>query len=169
MKKIAFLLIVPVLMMVLATPAMAQVSLPYAAPMLDSQGTLIGDVTVTSGGMVIFQIDEAATGLRFSETCLYVGDEPPVKTRPDKFPYKHEGLGGISADIYSVDLAAADLNGDGIIYIAAQAGLVMPVTLSMKGKNGAAANQTVWAQGDEFSGKGKNSKTFFSVNLGHPG
>jgi hypothetical protein len=171
MKKFLVLLMVPVLMMVLATPVLAQVSLPYTAPIIpDSQGAApVGDLTITSSGMVIFQIDEAGTSLRLSETLLYVGDEPPVKIKPDKYPYKHQGLGGTASDVYSIDLTAADLNGDGIIYIAAQVGLVMPTTLSLKAKKAAAGNQTAWAQGDEFSGKGKNSNTFFSVTLIRPG
>jgi len=99
------------------------------------------------------------------ETHLYVGDEAPAKSAPGKFPYKHEELGGVASDAYSVDLAAADLDGDGIVYIAAHAGLIMQIGVDPETGEPIYADETAWAEGDEPIGKGKNWATCFSVTV----
>jgi hypothetical protein len=176
MKKLLILLIVPVLMMLPATPALAQVNLPYTTVFItDSGAAPVGELTIMYSGMVIIQIDEAATNLRLSETQLYVGDEPPVNIKPEKFPFKHQVLGGAASDAYSVDLAAIDLNGDGVIYVAAQVNLTQ-TGLNPKNNKPFILTDTAWAQGDDVTasgfagkGKGKNSVPYFSVILSLPG
>jgi hypothetical protein len=172
MKRILALLVIPVLMMVLVIPVQAQVNLPFTTDIItDGRDTAsdVGDFTVDFDGTVTFQIDEAGTNWRLAETQLYVGDEPPLKSKPDKFPYKHEGLGGIASDVYNFDFSAADLNGDGIVYIAAHVTLIMQTGVNPKSKKPFIANETAWAQGDEFTGKGKNWITFFSATPGRIG
>lgn len=170
MKRILSLLVIPVLMAIMVTPVLAQVSLPYTTDLIaDGRETAldVGDLTVAADGTVTFQIDEASTDWRLEETHLYVGDEAPVKSSPGQFPLKHEELGGVVADVYSVDLAAADVNGDGIVYVAAHAGLVRQVQIGIDEITGepiyADETETAWAQGDEAIGKGKNWATSFSV------
>lgn len=165
MKRILSLLVVPVLMMILAIPGLAQTNLPYTTDLTINSGEItsdIGDLTVYSNGIVIFQIDEFVTDWRLAETQLYVSDEPPLKSKPDKFPYKHTGLGGTATDVYNIDLYAADLNGDGIVYIAARAGVTRQIGIKKNGKL-ITADETAWAQGDEFTGQGNNRIMFFTV------
>jgi hypothetical protein len=169
-KRIILLAVFTLIISIItASPILAQVNLPFRTDLIIDNGKTvsdIGDLTVNSDGTVIFQIDEAGTDWRLEETCLYVGDEPPVKIKPDKFPYKHEMLGAIASDIYYINFIAADLNGDSIVYIAAQAGLTRQTSVNPKSNKPTIANETAWAQGDELTGKGKNSIKYFSVTLG---
>jgi len=168
MKKFLALLVVPVLMVVLVAPVLAQVSLPFTTDLIaDGRDTAldVGDLTVAADGTIIFQIDEAGTDWRLDETHLYVGDEAPEKSAPGQFTYKNEELGGAASDVYTIDLAAADLDGDGIVYVAAHAGLIMQVSVDPDTEEPIYADETAWAQGDEPIGKGKNWATFFSVTL----
>jgi len=166
MKRILALLVVPILMVVLVTPVLAQASLPFTTDLIaDGRDTAldVGDLTVGADGAITFQIDEASTDWRLEETHLYVGDKAPAKSAPGKFSYKHEELGGVASDTYIVDLVAADVNGDGIVYIAAHAGLIMQIGVDPETGEPIYADETAWAQGDELIGKGKNWATCFSV------
>lgn len=175
MKRILALLVVPVLMLVMVTPVLAQASLPFTTDLIaDGRDTAldVGDLTVATDGTIIFQIDEAGTDWRLEETHLYVGDEPPAKSAPGQFPYKHEELGSVASGVYSVDLAAADVDGDGIVCVAAHAGLIRQVQIGVDEITGepiyADETETAWAQGDEAIGKGKNWATCFSVTVPTP-
>jgi hypothetical protein len=165
MKKILTLLITPVLLMVLAAPVLAQANLPYTTALVIGEGETalgVGELTVSADGTVSFQLDGAATDWWLAETQLYAGDTPPLKIKPKKFPYQHEGLGGSVLDEYYIDFNAIDINGDGIIYIAACASLTRQVSIKKNGKI-TYADETAWAQGDEFAGNGRNWITFFAV------
>jgi hypothetical protein len=165
MKKVLTLLMTPVLLMVLAAPVSAQANLPYTADLVIGEGQAalgVGELTVSADGTVSFQIGGSGTDWRLAETQLYAGDVPPLKIKPDRFPYQHEGLGGNDIDEYTIDITAIDLNGDGIIYIAARAELIRQVSVKKNGKI-IYADETAWAQGDEFTGHGKNWITFFTV------
>ena len=167
MKRILALFVIPVLIVVMVTPVLAQVSLPFTTDLIaDGRDTAldVGDLTVAADGTITFQIDEANTDWRLEETHLYVGDEAPAKSAPGQFPYKHEELGGTTLDVYNIDLAAADLDGDGIVYVAAHAGLIMQIGLDPDTLQPIYADETAWAQGDEPIGKGKNWATCFSVS-----
>jgi len=169
MKKLIMLLLVATLAVaMIPTVVMAQASLPFTTDLIaDGRDTAldVGDLTVGNDGTITFQIDEASTDWRLEETHLYVGDEAPAKSAPGKFPYKHEELGGVASDAYSVDLAAADLDGDGIVYIAAHAGLIMQIGVDPETEEPIYADETAWAEGDEPIGKGKNWATCFSVTV----
>lgn len=168
MKRILALLVVPVLIVVMLTPVLAQESLPFTTDLIaDGRETAldVGNLTVATDGTVTFQIDEASTDWRLEETHLYVGDEPPAKSAPGKFTYKHEELGGNASDVYNVDLAAADFDGNGIVYIAAHAELIMQIGVDPETGEPIYADESAWADGDEPIGKGKNWATCFSVQL----
>lgn len=168
MKRILALLVIPVLMVALVTPVLAVDSLPFTTDLIaDGRDTAldVGDLTVAADGTITFQIDEASTDWRLAETHLYVGDVAPTRSSPGKFPLKNEELGGVPADVYNVDLVAADLNGDGIVYIAAHAELIMQIGEDPETGEPIYADETAWAQGDESIGKGKNWATFFSVTV----
>ncbi len=170
MKRILALLVIPVLMVFLVTPVLAQVNLPYTTDLIaDGRETAldVGDLTVAADGTVTFQIVETdpSHGWLLEETHLYVGDEAPAKSAPGQFPYKHDGLGGVASDPYSIDLAAADEDGDGIVYIAAHAELIMQIGVDPDTGEPIYADETAWATGDEPIGKGKNWATCFSVTV----
>jgi len=168
MKKILALLAIPILMVALVTPVLAQATLPFTTDLIaDGRDTAldVGDLTVAADGTITFQIDEASTDWRLAETHLYVGDAAPKTSSPGRFPLKHEELGGVLADVYNVDLAAADVNGDGTVYIAAHAELVMLIGVDPDTGEPIYAYETAWAQGDQSIGKGKNWATFFSVSV----
>lgn len=168
MKKILALLIIPVLLAVLVTPALAQESAIFTTDLIaDGRGEapVVGTFSIDADGTITFQIDEASTQWRLEETHLYVGDEPPASSAPGRFPYKHEDLGGVASDAYAADLAAADVDGDGTVYVAAHAGLTMQVGEDPETGEPIYAEETAWAQGDQAIGKGKNWATCFSVTL----
>lgn len=168
MKRILSLLVIPVLLMILVTPVLAQEALPYVTNLIaDGRDTAsdVGDLAIDIDGTVSFQIDEAGTGWRLEETHLYVGDEAPAKSSPGRFPYKHEDLGGTASDVYVIDLAAADIDGDGIVYVAAHAELIMQIGVDPETGEPVYADESTWAEGDEPIGKGKNWATYFSVTV----
>ena len=157
-----------IISMVTASPVLAQVSLPYTTDLIiDGRETVtdVGDVTMNAYGMLTFEIDEAGTAWRLAETRVYVGDEPPVKVRPDDFPYAHEGLAGEVSDVFYLDLRAFDLNGDGIVYITARAELTNPTDVNAGSKRPRITTETALIQGEESIGKGKNRTTFFAVTV----
>jgi hypothetical protein len=149
----------------IASPVLAESGLPYNTPIVIGEGLAvqtIGEMTITTGGTVIIRIDEAGTYWRLANIKFYIGDEPPSKIKPDKYPFQHDGLGGPASDSFSIDLEAIDLNGDGIVYVALYADLVGQTALSKGGKQ-LTTGESAWAQGDQSSGKAKNYRTFFSV------
>ena len=62
MKRLLSLLVIPVLMIVLVTPVLAQVSLPYTTDLISGRDTAldVGDLTVAIDGTITFQVDEAS-------------------------------------------------------------------------------------------------------------
>ena len=171
MRKILALAVIPVLMLAIVTPVLAQATLLFTTDLItDGRDTAVdvGDLTVAADGSITFQIDEASTEWRLAETHLYVGDTAPRSSSPGRFPLKHEELGGVASDSYDadeVDLVAADVNGDGIVYIAAHAELVMLIGVDPDTGEPIYAYETAWATGDQLIGKGKNWATCFSVTL----
>lgn len=169
MKRFLSLLAIPGLLALVVTPALAQSSLPFTTDLIaDGRGDApdVGDLSVAANGTVTFQIDEAATDWLLDETHLYVGDEAPSKSAPGKFNYKSEDLGGVAAVTYDVDLDSFDTDGDGIVYIAAHAALIMEVGIDPETGETLYDTESAWAQGDEAIGKGKNWATCFAVDLG---
>jgi hypothetical protein len=169
MKKLTVLLLVVALAVAaIPTAVMAQASLPFTTDLIaDGRDTAldVGDLTIDADGTITFQINEASTDWRLEETHLYVGDEAPAKSAPGRFTFKHEELGGVAQDVYNVDLAAYDVDGDGIIYIAAHAGLIMQIGEDPDTGEPIYADESAWAQGDEAIGEGKNWATCFSVTV----
>jgi hypothetical protein len=168
MKRILTLLVIPALMVGLVTPVLAQVSLPYTTDLIaDGRETAldVGDLTVAADGTITFQIveTEPAHGWLLEETHLYVGDEAPAKSAPGLFNYGEDGLDGVDSYSCSVDLAAFDVNEDGIVYIAAHAELIKQIGEDPDTAEPIYAYETAWAQGDEPIGKGKNWATCFDV------
>ncbi|NVM57462.1 MAG: hypothetical protein HWN51_05020 [Desulfobacterales bacterium] len=76
----------------------------------------VGQVTVAVSDSSLIVTFTTTGDWEMTETHLYVGDIPPDKLAPGKFPFKHEDLGGVTSDEYVIPLAQG-----GILYIAAHA------------------------------------------------
>jgi len=90
---------------------------------------------------------------------------PPSKSAPGRFPYKNEELGGAASDLYEIDLATIDLDGDGVVYIAAHAELIRQIGIDPDTQEPIFEDESAWAQGDKPIGKGSNWATCFTVEL----
>jgi hypothetical protein len=171
MKRFLPLLMMPVLMMVLAVPALAQESLPYTTNLIVDERNAeidVGDFTVNVDGTMIFQIDESSTDWRLEGTSIYVSDSPP-RGMMMRFRNQHTRLNGATSDVFNIDLSAIDRNGDGLVYVAAQAELVRQTRIGPRSRWPIfTARTTAWAQGDENVGRGRNQGTFFTVSVTPP-
>lgn len=80
------------------------------------QHEIIGNVTVVQNGselIVTYQTTEP--GWCLTTTQLYVGEEPPQRHSPGRFPYKHENLDCVTSDTFIISGIDSD------VYIAAHA------------------------------------------------
>ncbi|HJX13679.1 MAG: hypothetical protein A2Z29_11290 [Chloroflexi bacterium RBG_16_56_11] len=171
MKKALFVLMaLPVLLAVPVTPVAADESFSYELNVGRDEVDVGGFTVTISGSEATFAllIDDTATDWRLDEMHLYVGDTPPAKSAPGRFPYKHQDLGGTLLDEFVIDLSEIDLDGDEIVYVAAHARLVM-----QSGVDGADepvyVYETTWAQGEYPIGKGANWATYFELELDQGG
>jgi hypothetical protein len=171
MKKIIVSICLALTALILASPVLA-VTPDTAQLIVGRDGALdVGELTIEISSVnisVTYTIDEAATDWRLEETHLYIGDEMPDKHSPGKFPYKNEDLGGVASDNHSIALAEADVDGDGIVYVAAQAELIMQDGVDPETGEPIYIYESTWAQvgeNDVNIGKGNNWATCFEVNL----
>jgi hypothetical protein len=155
---------------VIVSPVAAQINLPYTTNLLINDHNEVidaGDVTMNVYGMLSFNVEGSGTGWLLEETRVYIGDEPPVKIKVADFQYVHEGLGGAGSDVFYLDLRAADLNGDGIVYISAWAEVTSQVSgTSLSAKKVRTVTDTAMGQGEASTGKGKNQISYFSLMMG---
>jgi hypothetical protein len=176
MKFLRFFLVTALPLIVclsIASPALAAGYLPFTTTLEivgDQSSQVIGSVEISREGFITFQIDETVTPCLLEKTELYIGDKPPNKTKPERYNFQHDGLGGVTTDWYdNIDLASFDVNGDGILYIAACAEVTKGTAAFSKSGKKSSAPESAWAKGDQSSGKGKNYTSFFSLywwNLG---
>lgn len=81
-----------------------------------------GTVTVEIQGDNLVITYETKDGWEMTQTCLYVGTVPPEPAPdPVSFPYKHEDLGGVTTDDYTIALSELGLECGDSLYIAAYA------------------------------------------------
>lgn len=102
---------------------------------------------------------ETTDGWKLTETHLYIGAEPPAKSAPGRFPYKHENLGGVSADTYSIPLSSLSAEPGDTLYLAAHAVVQKPAR-----DDETCQEETAWAEGERIRKKG-NWSMFFSVTI----
>lgn len=172
MKKLILSCCLSVVLLATAIPALA-VSPDTARLIADGRETAldVGALTIEINSENItatFAIDEASTEWRLDETHLYVGDGAPVKHSPGKFACKNEQLGGVSSDSLDILISEADTDGDGIVYIAAHAALVMQNGVDPDTGEPIYIYESAWAQVGENDlpiGKGKNWATCVEVDL----
>ena len=65
----------------------------------------VGTLTVEVIGTDLVVTFETTGGWYLTETHLYVGTSIPTKSAPGQFPYKHDNLGGVTSDSYTIPLA----------------------------------------------------------------
>ncbi|MFC1864809.1 hypothetical protein ACFLYG_03170 [Chloroflexota bacterium] len=74
-------------------------------PLVAGQNRLVGMVSLWNDAHYLYvEYDTTASGWGMDETHLYVGEDPPIKMAPGKFPYKHSNLGGATTDNYKIAL-----------------------------------------------------------------
>ena len=98
--------------------------MPVALPLIAGQNLLVGEVLVWNNETNLYvEYNTTGTDFLFVETQVYVGTSPPEKAAPGKFPYKHEGLGGVTYDLYTIPLSGIDggVGSGATVYIAAHA------------------------------------------------
>jgi hypothetical protein len=149
----------------LPTPAAAQDNITLWA----GQNIDAGSITVDINGDTLIVNYETTDGWLMTKTHLYAGTEIPAKSAPGLFPYKHEDLGGVATDNYSVSLSELGLADGGTLYIAAQAAIQKP----MLDENGAPVldedgnavfiDESAWAKGSPIR-PGKNWAMYFSLD-----
>lgn len=98
-----------------------------------------------------------ATHLAVSKTLEGIPQTKKGNPIPGKFPYKHEDLGGVTGDSYTILLSDFDIECDDMLYIAAHADLQKMI------EGGSYQTETGWADGDDFPGK--NWATYFTVTI----
>lgn len=164
------IIVVAIFMLVIsavpASPALAQVSIPYTTDLIiDNRDgiTDVGDVTLNGYGMLNFEIDTVNTGWRLEEIRVWVGDEPPQKLKQGDYTYVIEALNGEDSYSLYLDLSAADLDGDSIVYITACAELTSRTDSASTSKKHRDITETALVQGETSAGKGKNLISYFSM------
>jgi hypothetical protein len=171
MKKfLIILLAIPILLATLATPVFADETVFSTDLNVGRKAAIdVGDFIVTLGEdngdttiTFTYLIDEENTDWRLDETHLYIGNEPPTKSAPGRFPYKSENLGGALSNEYTFYLDDI-YGGEGTLYVAAHAGLVMEIGQDPVTGDPIYAYETTWAQGDYPIGKGANWATYFEL------
>jgi len=123
-------------------------------PLIAGQHSDVGSVTVYTNGVDLFVEYTTTGGWQLEETHLYVGTEPPTKSAPGRFPYKHEALGGATSDSYQISWGGYGGGCGYTLYIACHAVVV--------NSEGGKDEETAWGEGELI---GKNWAMYFAVTL----
>jgi len=106
-----------------------------------------GDVIVYLEDGTLRIVVETKDGWELTETQLYlsVGDEcdPPSKSSPGRFPYKHENLGGVTTDEYVIDVP--DIAAGDVVTVALHA-----VVRNSNDGGTSYQEETAWGEGEPF-------------------
>ncbi len=96
----------------------------WISPPSDPVGTVTASIV---GDNLIVDFDITFAGWVMLDTHLYVDFAPPIYPPPYAlFPYKHEGLGGVTTDSYTVSLTDLGAGCNDILYISAHAYVSYP-------------------------------------------
>ena len=113
-----------------------------------------GWVTTLAEFGVLTVLITTENGWVLEETHVYVGTEPPTKSAPGRFPYKHEFLDGAEDDMYEIDLAPYGAICGTDLYVAVHAVVV--------GKENEYGKETAWGEGF-YIRAGKNWAMYFTT------
>ena len=165
MKKVLITTLVTILaVMGIVTPVLAApLALPAIVDLIadggaDGDQIDVGDLSVSYDGSNLNIVFTTVDGWEMDETHLYVGAAAPTKSSPGKFPYKHEELGWVTSDSYSIALAPGDY------YIAAQAEVRLWLYYDEILQENVYRYESLWAEGSRF-GKGTNWAMCFQVTI----
>lgn len=151
--------ILTILMLVIMTASLMPIQTSFATvittrTLLAGKTIPVGTLTVEVIGTNLVVTFETTGGWTLTETHLYVGGTIPSKSAPGKFPYKHEGLGDVTIDSYTIPLSEV---GYGWKVIAAHAVV----------ENSCGSEETAWAQGCKIP-PGKNWAMYFCIYIPYP-
>ncbi len=148
MKKVLTVALAAILSLCIAVPVLAS---PDTVDLIADGGDPAtafdaGDITVTYDGTYLDIVFTTTGHWTMMETHVYVGEDCPTKSAPGRFPYKHEGLGGVTSDPYD-DIPLPEGVGPGdTICIAAQAAIENPDEIDPE--TGLPREESAWAEGD---------------------
>lgn len=125
-----------------------------------------GTVTVAVEDEDLVVTYETKDGWEVLETHLYVSTQPPRKSAPGRFPYKHEDLGGVTTDVYRIPLSEFEIECGDTLYFAAHTEQRRLLGYDNKGKP-IYQEETGWAfDGDDPRiPPGKNWARYFAVTI----
>ncbi len=104
----------------------------------------VGSVKVEIDGDNLIVTYQTTGGAQMTQTCLYAGATPPEEPPdPLNFPYKHEGLGGVSTDSYSIPLVDVGAQCEEPLYIAAFA-----IVNNVPGYEDPGVERQAWGEGE---------------------
>jgi hypothetical protein len=172
MKKFLMAVLACVFMIgIIAVPTSAVQTVPANVTLwADNLNINAGDLAVETDGNNLIITFNTEDGWVMNETHLYIGHSAPTKSAPGKFPFKHEKLGGITTDTYSIPLNVLGVALGDNVYIAAQAA-IQKAALDESGNpvldvsgNPVILVESAWAEGDPIP-PGKNWAMFFLIYL----
>jgi hypothetical protein len=167
MKKVLITALVTILaVMGIVSPVLAATPVPTTVDLIadggaDGEQLNVGDLSVSYDGSNLNIVFTTVDGWEMDETHLYVSTAAPTKSSPGKFPYKHEELGWLTSDPYSIALAPGDY------YIAAHAEVRLLTgydTTDPLNPIPIYRYESLWAEGSRF-GKGANWAMCFQVTI----
>lgn len=117
----------------------------------------VGTATVTIDGENLVVTFETINGWMMLDTHLYLDPTTPPTWPPPwvDFPYKHEGLGGVTTDTFVISLSSLGVGCDDILYISTHANLIT------YGPGGNPIYRHGWGDENPFDGWTK----YFSVTI----
>jgi len=78
---------------------------PYTVTLWAGQHIDAGTVKIWNDANYLYVLYETTDGWELLETHVYAGTTDPYGIPPGQFPYKHEGLGGVTSDLYEISLS----------------------------------------------------------------
>jgi hypothetical protein len=165
MKRIILItaLVTILAVMGIVSPVLAATPVPTTVDLIADGGAGgeqldVGDLSVSYDGSNLNIVFTTVDGWEMDETHLYVSAAAPTKSSPGKFPYKHEELGWVTSDSYSITLSP------GTYYIAAQAEVRKWLYYDEGLQEDVYRYESLWAEGSRF-GKGANWAMCFQITI----
>ncbi|MFH1031868.1 MAG: hypothetical protein V1767_04845 [Chloroflexota bacterium] len=157
---LVLMLIAAVISAAAINPTAAQMTLVDAKMQLGKQDIETGSLTAVLEGDNLKVTYNTINGWTINDTHLYIGSSAPNVSLLGAFPFKHEGLNGVTSDNYVVSLSEFGLTGGDTVFIAAEASVQKPALPGL-------LKESVWANISPAPSE-ENSK-FFSVIISYPG
>lgn len=141
-------------------PNTAQMTLVDAKMQLEKQNIETGSLIAVLEDDNLKITYNTINGWTLNDTHLYIGSSAPNVSLLGAFPFKHEGLNGVTSDNYVVSLSEFGMASGDTVFIAAEASVQKPALPGL-------LKESAWANISHVSSE-ENSK-FFSVIISYPG